>query len=269
MKRQEFRERFAAKKPVLGMLHLPPLPGSPNYGGSMNSVIEHALRDADTLARHGVSAMIVENLGDYPYYPFTIEPETVAAMTRVALEVRRHYSQPLGINVLRNSWKSALAIAALTEASFVRLNILTDTMITDQGMINGEAHLAMRYRHMLGAENVLVFSDIYSKHAGPLVERNIATVVHEMVDRGMADGIIVGGSESAVAPPLEKINQVREAAQDTPIILGSGIGLKTIGVLEHADGCVFGYGTKPSGNMNDPVDDETVRLFMEKVRAFK
>ncbi len=266
MKRDEFRNIFAAKRPILGMIHLPPLPGAPNYGGSMTAVIEHALIDAQTLVQNGINALIVENLGDYPYYPFTCEPETVAAMTQVALEIRRRYSVPLGINILRNSWKAALAVAMIVDAQFIRLNILTDTMVTDQGLINGEAHLAMRYRRMIQAERVLIFSDIYSKHGGPLVQRDMATVAHEMVERGMADVIIVSGAESAVAPDRDRIRHVRQAVPETPVILGSGISLKTVDCVADADGSIFGYGTKPSGNMNDPVDAETVRQFMQKIR---
>lgn len=267
MKREEFRKVFSAKRPILGMVHVPPLPGSPNYSGSMGAVIDHALRDADILVSNGVNALIVENLGDYPYYPFTIEPETVASITKVALEIRRRHSIPMGINILRNSWKAALAVAMAVDAQFIRLNILTDTMVTDQGIINGAAHLALRYRKMIGAENVLVFSDIYSKHAGPLVRRDLATVAHEMVERGMADAVIVSGAESAVAPDRERIRLVRAAVPETPVILGSGIGLATWESVADADGSVFGYGTKPSGNMNDPVDAATVREFMKRISA--
>jgi membrane complex biogenesis BtpA family protein len=266
MTRDEFRNVFGATRPILGMVHLPPLPGAPNYGGSMAAVMEHALRDAETLAKNGVNALIVENLGDYPYYPFTIEPETVAAMTKVALEIKRRYPMPLGINILRNSWKAALAVAMIVDAQFIRLNILTDTMVTDQGLINGEAHLAMRYRKMIRAENVLIFSDIYSKHAGPLVKRDLSTVAREMVERGMADVIIVSGVESAAAPDRDRIRQVRQAVPGTPVILGSGIGLNTVDCIADADGSVFGYGTKPSGDMGDPVDADTVMRFMKKVR---
>ena len=116
MKRSELQSMFGTERPILGMIHLPPLPGSPNYGGSMTAVIDHALQDAETLVSNGISAMIVENLGDYPYYPETTEPETVAAMTRVALEVRKRYDLPLGINILRNSWKAAMAVAARASA---------------------------------------------------------------------------------------------------------------------------------------------------------
>jgi membrane complex biogenesis BtpA family protein len=267
MKTNELKAMFGTDKPVMGMVHLPPLPGAPNYGGSMTDVINHALRDADTLVSNGVHALIVENLGDYPYYPITTEPETVAAMCRAALELRKKYpSLALGINVLRNSWKAALAVALLVDAQFIRLNVLTDSMVTDQGIIQGEAHLAMRYRSAIGAGSIKVFADIYAKHGGPLVRRGLQTVVKEMIHRGMADAIIVSGEESSMPADIGEIQTVKQAAGDTPVFLGSGIGVNTVDYVRYADGCVFGFGTKPSGDMNDPVDDATVRKFMEKLK---
>jgi membrane complex biogenesis BtpA family protein len=261
-----FKEVFGSEKPVFGMVHLPPLPGSPNYGNSMEDVINHALFDSQVLVENGVTALIVENLGDYPYYPVTQEPETVAAMTRVALEIKKKYPDTLlGINVLRNSWKSAIAIAYLVGAQFIRLNVLTDVMATDQGLIVGEAHLALRYRKYLGADNVLLFCDLYSKHAAPLAARDLRTVASEMVGRGMADAIIISGPETPVPPLKEDILQVRQAVPDVPIILGSGITTEVCDIVSLADGVVFGYGSKPSGNMNDPVDEKTVRIFMERI----
>lgn len=265
MLRKDLKAVFGTERPVLGMIHLPPLPGSPNYGGSMNAVIEHALRDAETLAANNITSMIVENLGDYPYYPETTEPETVAAMTRVALEIRKRYDMPLGINILRNSWKAAMAVAAMADCQYIRLNVLTDATVTDQGPIVGKAHLLARYRKAIDAEKVMIFADIYCKHGAPMTPRDLDTVAKEMISRGMADALIIDGAESAKPASKEKIQAVRDAVPETPIFLGSGMTVDTTDYLRLADGCVFGYGTKPSGDMNDPVDGPTVRKFMEQV----
>lgn len=269
MKKSEVRDMFGAERAVLGMIHLPPLPGAPYYEGSMEDVIEHALKDAETLAKNGVNSMIIENLGDYPYYPETEECETVAAMTRVALEIRKRYDMPLGINVLRNSWKAAIAIAHLADCQYIRLNILTDSYVTDQGMINGKAHLAARYRKAIGAEKVKFFCDIYGKHGGPIVKRDISIVAGEMVYRGMADALILSEGDSSISAPMEKIDKVKNAVPDTPIFLGSGMSIETVDKMKHVDGTVFGFGTKPSGDMNDPVDGPTVKAFVDKVKSFE
>lgn len=268
MKRSEVKDMFGTEKAILGMIHLPPLPGAPYYKGSMTDVIEHALADAETLVKNGVNSMIIENLGDYPYYPETEECETVAAMTRVALEIRKRYDMPLGINILRNSWKAAIAVAHLADCQYIRLNILTDAYVTDQGIITGAAHLATRYRKAIGADNVKFFCDIYSKHGGPIVKRDLSIVAGEMVHRGMADAVIISEGDSSIVAPKEKIDRVKNAVPDTPIFLGSGMSLATADSLRDVDGSVFGFGTKPSGDMSDPVDGPTVKAFVEKVKSF-
>ena len=126
--------------------------------------------------------------------------------------------------------------------------------------------LLARYRKMLEAQHVKIFADIYCKHGAPLVERDLDTVAKEMISRGMADALVVDGAESAKPAPVEKIQAVRAAVPETPIFLGSGMTVDTTDYLRHADGCVFGFGTKPSGDMNDLVDGPTVKRFMEQVK---
>src|SRR6478672_9199630 len=99
-------------KPVIGMLHLPALPGSPLYGGSIAPIRELMLRDAQLLAEGGVNGLMIENFGDVPFHPGRVPTHIVAHMTALAAEVRRAMPElPLGINVLRNDGLSALAVA--------------------------------------------------------------------------------------------------------------------------------------------------------------
>jgi len=142
MSKARFRSMFAQEKAVLGMVHLQPLPGAPRYGGSITPVLEAALADAEAIRQGGAAGMIVENFNDNPFYPGHVEPETVAAMTVIAREVVRAAGDlPVGINVLRNDWKAALAIALAVGARFIRLNILTDALVTDQGIILSLIHI--------------------------------------------------------------------------------------------------------------------------------
>src|ERR1700712_2021199 len=106
------------------MLLLPPLPGPPRSPEPIHQIISHALRDAEALSEGGVTSLMLENFGDVPFYPARVPAETVAAMTAVAMEVRKRFPLPLGINVLRNDGQSALAIATAVGAEFIRVNIL-------------------------------------------------------------------------------------------------------------------------------------------------
>jgi uncharacterized protein len=261
-----FTNIFGVEKPVLGMVHLGPLPGSPLYEGNIDQVLEAAIRDAKSLEKGGASSVMVENFNDYPFYPETEEPETVAAMTLIAHEIRREVKLPMGINILRNSWKSALAVAGTVGADFIRLNVLTDAYVTDQGLINGTAHLVARYRKFLGLEKkVKIFADIQTKHAAPLAARPIDVLARDTAYRGMADAIILAGEESAQPPSIENLEAVRNAVPDVPIIIGSGMKVETANLLKYADGAVFGYGAKIDDIMTNPVDEDKTRRFCEGV----
>jgi len=258
---------FGTPKSVFGMIHLAPLPGSPRYQGSMASVLERALRDAEALQTAGVDALIVENFNDDPFFTETVDPETVAAMTWTSQAVGAATHLPLGINVLRNSWRAAIGIAAVVGAKFMRINILTDALVTDQGIIQGCAAALVRQRKILGAENVMIFADVESKHAAPLVARPRTVVAGDMVERGGADGIIVSGLTSADPPNPEHLKELRQALPDTPLIIGSGMSLETVAFLQYADATVFGFGAKP--HIKAPVDRDMAMRFMDAVRQLR
>jgi len=256
---REFQHEFGAEKPILGVVHVQSLPGSPNYGGSLESIVDRAIQDAEAFAEGGAHAIILENFHDYPFYPETTEPETVAGMTFVGRAVAEAVDLPLGVQVLRNSWKSSLAIAYVLGAHFIRLNILTDAMVADQGLIQGAAHLALRYRRALGADSVKIFADLYSKHAAPLARRPVAVVARDMVHRGMADAVIVSGEESADPPTEAQLREVKDAVPDVPIIIGSGMTPRSASLLETADGTIFGYGAHRDLDFTAPVESGNIR----------
>lgn len=267
---QRFNGVFGGKAPVIGMVHMYALPGSPGFDGDLNAVIDRAVQDAQSLEEGGVDALLVENFHDYPFYPITIEPETVAAATVVAREVSRITKLPLGINILRNSWKASLGIAAAVDAQFIRLNILTDAAVTDQGIINSEAHLVARYKKHIGGEHILTLADLLTKHARPLVERPVGVIAEDMLNRGGADAIILAGDNTAMPPSLDRLAQVKEAMPDAPIILGSGMTAKHAAkYAEVADGAVFGYGSKPDNDMDKHASADLAREFVKLWREGK
>src|SRR5437762_10540190 len=182
-------------KPVIGMLHLAPLPGSPRYGGSVQTIREALLRDAQLLAEGGVHGLMMENFGDNPFFPGRVPAHVVAQMTALAAEVRRAVPQlPLGINVLRNDGLSALAVADAVGASYIRVNVLCGARIADQGLLQGIAHELLRLRTELAAGSIKIFADVDVKHSAPLAARPIADEVDDTLHRGMADALIVSGA---------------------------------------------------------------------------
>src|SRR3989441_4445138 len=153
---------------LIGMLHLPPLPGSPRWEGSMARVIDGALADARALVEGGMDALLVENYGDAPFTAGRVAAATVAGVTAVAAEVRRAFDQTLlGVNVLKNDTRAALAVAAAVGGRFVRVNVHAGAVVADQGIVETDAYHTLRDRRLLGVE-VLIFADVGGKHAMPL-----------------------------------------------------------------------------------------------------
>src|SRR5689334_14158962 len=184
-------------KIVIGMLHVPALPGATLYRGDLGAIRGAMLRDADALASGGVHGLMIENFGDVPFYPERVPVCVVAHLTALAVEVRRNHPQlPLGINVLRNDGRSALAVAHASGASYIRVNVLCGARVTDQGVIQGIAHELLRDRAILGmgAESIRIFADVDVKHSAPLASRPIQDEVDDLLERALADAVIVSGA---------------------------------------------------------------------------
>src|SRR5256885_841159 len=174
-------------KIVIGMLHLPALPGAPMYSQSVASIREGLIRDAQILAEGGVHGLMMENFGDVPFYPDRVPAHVIAQMTALACEVRRKVDLPLGINVLRNDGRGALAVAHACGASFIRVNVLCGARVADQGLIQGIAHELLRERALLDAASIKIFADVDVKHSVALAERALEDEVDDLIKRALAD----------------------------------------------------------------------------------
>jgi membrane complex biogenesis BtpA family protein len=250
------------------MVHLLPLPGSPLYRGSLDRVITTAIGDAANLLEAGFPALMVENFGDSPFHASRVPPETVAAMTVAVMALRGEGAEHIGVNVLRNDAHSALGIAAATEASFIRVNVLTGTMYTDQGPIIGDAAALMRLRATLCPE-VAVWADVLVKHATPPPGIDLARTAHDTVTRGLADAVIVSGSGTGSSPDLESVKMVWEAVPPgTRVVIGSGADTGNLADLTgFADTVIVGSSIKQGGDPGQPVDLAKATRFIEKASS--
>lgn len=251
--------------PVIGMVHLRPLPGSPRFTGDLAAVTDVALADAQTWATAGANGLMVENFGDVPFFKSDVPRETIAAMTAVASEIRRALpGVPLGINVLRNDSESALAIAAAVGASFIRVNVLSGAAVTDQGVIEGRAAALMRYRAAMRAEHIRVFADVRVKHAALLAERPLRDEVEELVMRAGADAVIVSGTGTGKPTDPGHAAEVKEYAGDTPVLIGSGATAESIPQLKPScNGFIIGSAAKPFGRADALVDTYVAKRLIE------
>lgn len=252
---------------MIGVVHLLPLPTSPQWGGDLQQVMARAEQEATALASGGVHGIIVENFFDAPFTKGQVDPAVVSAMSLIVQRLQQLVAVPIGINVLRNDARSALAIATCVNAQFIRVNVLTGVMATDQGLIEGCAYELLRYRRELGSE-VKILADVLVKHARPLGSPNLTTAVQETIDRGLADGIILSGWATGSPPSLEDLELAKAAAKDIPVFIGSGASWENISrLMQSADGVIVASSLKRKGDIQQPIDPIRVRHFVEALEA--
>src|SRR3954469_11605332 len=197
-----FADLFGATKPLIGVLHLLPLPGAPLYDGDIQRVYDQALAELAIFTAHGIDSVIVENFRDMPYFPGRVPAETVAALAAIGREIVRAAQVPVGINVLRSDGEAAIAIAVASGAHYVRVNVHMGAVVADQGIVQGSGYLSMRLRASLKSD-VLVFADVGVKHATPLGDRGLDIETRDLVERGLADAIIVTGDRTGIEASAE------------------------------------------------------------------
>jgi hypothetical protein len=257
---------FKTPNPIIGVVHLLPLPTSPRWGGSLKAVIDRAEQEATALASGGVDGLIVENFFDAPFTKNHVDPAVVSAMTLIVGRLMNLVTLPVGINVLRNDAQSAMAIATCVRAQFIRVNVLTGVMATDQGVIEGQAHQLLRYRRELGSD-VKILADVLVTHARPLGAPNLTTAVQETIERGLADGVILSGWATGSPPTLEDLELASAAADGTPVFIGSGANWENISTLmQAADGVIVSSSLKRRGRIEQPIDPIRVSQFVEAAR---
>lgn len=263
-------EIFANRKPIIGVVHLMPLPGSPRWDGQIETICARAEQEAVALASGGADGIIIENFFDNPFTKGRLDTATVCAFTVAVKRVMALCPLPIGINCLRNDSLSALAIAATTGAHFVRVNVLSGAMLTDQGIIEGQAHeLMLLRRNLMAQKKVKILADILVKHATPLgITNDIGLIAEETLRRGLADALIVTGLATGLAPALDDLKRVRHALPDCPIIAGSGCNKDNIGeILSIADGAIVASSLKREGIVENPIDVDRVRTLVKIAKS--
>ena len=251
---------------LIGMVHLPALPGSPLSLLPMEGVIEHALTDACTLAEAGFDAILIENFQDHPFAAEQVPPASLAGLAVCADRIKQAITKPIGINVLRNDARSALGIAVATGASFIRVNVHVGVSATDQGLITGRACETLSYRKQLGAR-IAILADVHVKHATPLSMPDLVQAAKDTAYRGLADALIVSGPATGAPAQLDDLRRVQQAVPERRVLVGSGATSETVGeLLTVASGVIVGTALKPRGDLSAPVDAPLARAFVQAVR---
>jgi membrane complex biogenesis BtpA family protein len=268
--------RTASLPKLIGVIHLPPLPGSPEASHldpaqALQEAGLWAVKEARTLAKNGFDGLIIENFGDAPFFKTTVKPETIAAMSVIAAAVRESTRLPIGINVLRNDAFSALSIAAVTGCNFIRVNVLSGVAATDQGLIEGQAADLIRERIRLNAQSVKILADVHVKHAQSLSSSDLAIAIEETAGRGGADAIVISGSTTGRAPDLLTIEKALDAAKHVgvPVYLGSGATPALVPQFPSQLRIIVGSTLRKDGKPGAPLENKRMRQFMDAVKKGK
>lgn len=273
--REDLKSIFTYEKPIIGMVHLRPLPGSPMYDKkkmSMQQIIDTAVKEAQLLEEGGVDGLQIENIWDYPYVKGKdIGEETVAAMTAAAVHVKQNVKIPIGVNCHLNGAKQALAIAIAVGARWIRVFEWVNAYVSHAGILEGIGGELARYRAALDArEDVMVLCDVNVKHGSHFIisDRTLAEQANDAVTEG-AEALIVTGFETGVAPTPEKVREFSEHV-DVPVFLGSGTTSENVQeLLKYSDGAIVGSYFKENNNWKQPVSLERTKRFMDEVWSIR
>jgi membrane complex biogenesis BtpA family protein len=229
--------------------------------------MDGAVADALAYEKGGATAVIIENFGDVPFTAGMVAPETLAGMARAGAAVREAIQLPVGFNVLRNDARSALGLAAACEGSFIRVNVHTGAMLTDQGLLQGNAYETVRVRKQL-CPQTQIFADVHVKHATPLGDEPLEYAARDAWERGGADALIISGSGTGLPALTTDVETVRRVCPEAPILIGSGFSVENArGFLPLINGAIVGTSLKRNGRVNHPVDAARVKSLVRAMRG--
>lgn len=261
---------FPIAKPVIGMIHVGALPGTPASTKSVTELIESAIIEARLYRDNGVDGIAIENMHDVPYLRGTVGPEIVAAMTLIGQAVKVESGLPVGIQILAAANVEALAVAYAAGLDFIRAEGFVFAHVADEGLIESSAAKLLRYRRMIGAERVQVWADVKKKHSSHAITADIGLgAAAEAVEFMRGDAVIITGGVTGEAPRLSDVEEARAHCR-LPVILGSGIDVENIEEFyPSADGFIIGSHFKIDGDWANSVDPWRISSLMNKVAKLR
>ena len=255
------------EKPVIAMIHVDALPGTPKYNGDIKSIISKAKSEAVLYKDAGIDVLMIENMHDVPYLNRTAGPEITAIMSILLYEVKNISGLPSGIQVLAGANKQALGAALAAGADFIRAEGFVYAHIADEGFFNSDAGEILRYRKQIGADHILIFTDIKKKHSShSITDDTDITDTAKAAEFFLSDGVIITGSATGMEPSLEEIRHVKEAL-NIPVLAGSGITINNVReYIKYCDALIIGSYFKVEGKWQNPVEIKRVKEFVNKIK---
>ena len=261
---------FNIQKPVVGVIHVSALPGTPNYKGSVKQIIDQAKTEAHIYKENGIDAIVIENMHDIPYLKRVVGPEITSLMSVIGYEVKNLTNLPCGIQILAGANKDAIAATHSAGLDFVRAEGFVFAHVADEGIIESDAGELLRYRKQIGAENILIFTDIKKKHSSHSITADVDIIeTAKAAHFFLSDGIIITGPSTGYEADIDEVKKVKDESK-IPIIIGSGISTENIKkFLPAADAFIVGSSLKIKGIWKNEVDAERVKEFMQTVNLLR
>ena len=267
---QKFQKIFQVAHPIIGMIHVQALPGTPNYQGNIGFILEEALKEAKIYKKAGIDALMIENMHDVPYQKNKVGPEISSMMTLVADVIKQETNLPMGIQILAAANKEALAVAKAAQLDFIRAEGFVFGHVADEGYIDSQAAELLRYRKQIDAENIAVFTDIKKKHSSHAVtaDVNIVETAHA-AEFFLSDGLIVTGKQTGSEADSSEKKAVKDSTK-LPVIIGSGINIDNVAqYLKISDALIVGSYFKKDGFWKNELQAKRIVSFMEKVASIR
>jgi membrane complex biogenesis BtpA family protein len=258
------------QKSIIGMIHVDALPGTPGFSSTLPEIIAKAKAEAQVYQEAGIDMLAIENMHDVPYLKQEVGPEIVAAMAVVGYEIKKATGLPCGVQLLAGANREALAVAQAAGLDFIRAEGFVFAHVADEGLITASAGKLMRYRRQIGADKILVLTDVKKKHSSHAITADLDIAeTARTAEFFLSDGVIITGTSTGAVASLEELRWVKDAV-NIPVLVGSGVTIETVSAyLAIADALIVGSYFKKNGHWSQAVDFERVRHFMETVRQLR
>ena len=258
---------FSVAKPVIGMVHVGALPGTPAHRDSLDKIVRQARREVALYRSAGVHGLMIENMHDTPYLKGGVGPEITAAMTAVAQAVKEEAVLPTGIQILAGANREALAVALAADLDFIRAEGFAFAHVADEGLMESCAAELLRFRREIGAESVRIWTDVKKKHSSHAITADVGIgATAHTVEFMRGDAVIVTGSFTGDAASLQDLEEVKSSTS-LPVLLGSGVTEENLGdSFARADGFIVGSSFKKRGDWREAPAPSKIRAFMARHR---
>ena len=266
----KFTHIFSTHKPIIGMIHVEALPGTPKFSNQIAAIIAKAVLEAEVYKNNGIDALMIENMHDVPYQKNDVGHEISSLMAIIAYQIKQKTKLPLGIQILAGANHAAISVAKASGADFIRAEGFVFGHLADEGYIDSNAAALLRFRKQIEAENIAVFTDIKKKHSSHALTQDldIAEIAHA-AEFFLSDGVIVTGMHTGSTANSDEINQVKKAT-NLPVLVGSGITFDNIAdYMPLADAFIVGSYFKKEGFWTNDLDPKRIQQFMHKVHTLR